>query len=144
MTVQIAPAVRTRAQSRIAPAEIAVIGPGYVVLPLAPVFVASGRPVVLVDVAAERVAAIQRGESHIEDVSSEALAGLIEHGLSATTDYDVLRGVDAIVIALPTPLSKQREPDLSIVLGAVEQIGRRLRRGQLVVLESTTYPGTTR
>jgi UDP-N-acetyl-D-glucosamine dehydrogenase len=121
-----------------------VIGAGYVGVPLAQVFVDAGSPVVLVDVMPDRVAAILRGESHIEDVSSEKLVELLDRGLTATTDYDVLPLVDAIVIALPTPLSKQREPDLSIVLGAVEQIGRRLRPGQLVVLESTTYPGTTR
>ena len=125
-------------------ADAAVVGAGYVGLPLAQVFVESGKSVVLVDVAAARVEAILRGESHVEDVPNDTLAVLLERGLDATTDYDVLSSVDAIVIALPTPLSKQREPDLSIVLGAVAQIGRRLRKGQLVVLESTTYPGTTR
>ena len=124
--------------------EIAVIGAGYVGLPLARVFTEAGRCVVLVDVVDERVAAIMRGESHIEDVPAEILRGLLDDGLTATTDYDILREVESIVIALPTPLSKQREPDLSIVLGAVRQIGRRLQPGQLVVLESTTYPGTTR
>ncbi len=76
---------------------------------------------------------------------SEKLKELVEQrGLHATTDYDVLRDSDAILIALPTPLSRQREPDLSIVLSAAEQISTRLRPGHLVVLESTTYPGTTR
>jgi UDP-N-acetyl-D-glucosamine dehydrogenase len=126
------------------PLKVGVVGAGYVGLPLARVFVEAGREVVLVDVLAERVAAIRRGESHVGDVPSDVLRGLLDRGLDATTDYDALAGVDAIVIALPTPLSRQREPDLSIVLGAVEQIGLRLRRGQLVVLESTTYPGTTR
>ncbi len=143
-TVTVDPVREPDRRTPLASPEIAVIGAGYVGLPLAQVFVESGKPVVLVDVVAERVAAILRGESHIEDVSSATLAGLLEDGLTATTDYDVLRSVEAIVIALPTPLSKQREPDLSIVLGAVEQIGKRLQRGQLVVLESTTYPGTTR
>jgi UDP-N-acetyl-D-glucosamine dehydrogenase len=100
---------------------------------------------VLVDVDAERVASIQRGESYVEDVPSEALAALVDSGaLAASTDYDDLTDADAIVVALPTPLSANREPDLSIVLGAVEEISTRLRRGQLVSLESTTYPGTTR
>jgi UDP-N-acetyl-D-glucosamine dehydrogenase len=125
-------------------AEIAIVGAGYVGLPLAQVFTQAGQSVVLVDVLAERVAALLDGESHVEDVSNQTLRKLLDGGLTATTDYDVLRDVDAIVIALPTPLSKQREPDLSIVLGAVEQIARRLRPGHLVVLESTTYPGTTR
>jgi UDP-N-acetyl-D-glucosamine dehydrogenase len=124
--------------------EIAIIGAGYVGVPLAQTFADAGRRVVLVDVSTERVAQLNRGESYIEDVPSEALKKLVENGLSASTDYDVLRDVDAILIALPTPLSKQREPDLSILLSATEQVGPRLKRGHLVVLESTTYPGTTR
>ena len=125
--------------------ELAIVGAGYVGVPLAHVFAEARRKVVLVDADAARVARLQRGESYIEDVSSETLARLIkEHGLGATTDYEVLREVEAILIALPTPLTRQREPDLSIVLGAGAEIGKRLRPGQLVVLESTTYPGTTR
>jgi UDP-N-acetyl-D-glucosamine dehydrogenase len=125
--------------------EIAIVGAGYVGLPLAQVFAEAGRRVVLVDVQASRVEMLNGGVSYIEDVPSGVLAGLVAGGwLSASTDYEVLRGVDAILIALPTPLSRQREPDLSIVLGAVREIAPRLRGGQLVVLESTTYPGTTR
>jgi UDP-N-acetyl-D-glucosamine dehydrogenase len=127
------------------PYEVAIVGAGYVGVPLAQVFAEAGRRVVLVDVDARRVERLRRGDSYIEDVPSATLAELVsERGLGATTDYDVLREVDAILIALPTPLSKQREPDLSIVLEAGAEIGRRLRAGQLVVLESTTYPGTTR
>jgi UDP-N-acetyl-D-glucosamine dehydrogenase len=124
--------------------EIAIVGAGYVGVPLAQVFVEAGRSVVLVDVAHARVAQLLRGESYIEDVPSEKLEELLAAGLSATTDYDVLAETDAILIALPTPLSKQREPDLSIVISAVEGIATRLRKGHLVVLESTTYPYTTR
>ena len=125
--------------------DVAIVGAGYVGIPLAQVFAEAGQRVVLVEVDAERVAKISRGESYIEDVASEALGKLVrERGLGATTDYDVLRSVDAILIALPTPLSKQREPDLSIVLAAGAEIGTRLRPGHLIVLESTTYPGTTR
>src|SRR5215211_3684532 len=88
---------------------------------------------------------LNRGESYVDDVSSESLRELVDPGrLKATGDYDELRDADAILIALPTPLSKQREPDLSIVNEATEQIAKRLRRGHVVVLESTTYPGTTR
>ena len=123
---------------------VAIIGAGYVGLPLAQVFTEAGNKVILLDVSAERVAMINRGESYIEDVPSELLAKLVAAGLEATTDYDRLREVEGILIALPTPLSKQREPDLSIVRSAVELIAPRLQRGQLVVLESTTYPGTTR
>ena len=124
--------------------DVAIVGAGYVGVPLAQVFAEAGKSVVLVDVDESRVAMLNRGDSYIEDVPSEALRRLVENGLTATTDYDVLRDADAILIALPTPLSKQREPDLSIVLSATEQIAKRLRKGQLVVLESTTYPGTTR
>ncbi|HET9937379.1 MAG TPA: nucleotide sugar dehydrogenase [Gaiella sp.] len=125
--------------------DVAIVGAGYVGVPLAQVFAQAARSVVLVDVDAGRVEQLNRGESYIEDVPSELLATLVrDRGLAATTDYDVLRDTDAILIALPTPLSKQREPDLSIVLDAAAQIGRRLRPGHLVVLESTTYPGTTR
>ena len=125
--------------------DIAIIGAGYVGMPLAKVFAEGGKNVVLVDVDAGVVDGINRGESHIGDVPSGELKRLVDDGrVAATTDYDVLREVDAILIALPTPLNSQREPDLSIVRSAVQQIAPRLQKGQLVVLESTTYPGTTR
>ena len=125
--------------------EVAIVGAGYVGVPLGEVFAQAGVPTVLVDVDAARVAQIGRGESYIEDVSSERLAAVVRSGnLTATTDYDALREADAILVALPTPLSVNREPDLSIVLSATREIAARLRPGQLVVLESTTYPGTTR
>jgi len=125
--------------------NVAIVGAGYVGVPLAQVFAEAGNDVLLVDVSEERVARINRGDSYIEDVPSGALGALVEAGnLSATTDYDRLREVEAILIALPTPLSRQREPDLSIVMNAVEEISTKLQRGQIVVLESTTYPGTTR
>jgi UDP-N-acetyl-D-glucosamine dehydrogenase len=125
--------------------EVAIVGAGYVGMPLAQVFADAGKSVVLLDVQQDVVDGINRGESHIVDVSSDELKRLVDDGrISATTDYDVLTDVDAILIALPTPLSSQREPDLSILKGAVEQIATRLRNGQVVVLESTTYPGTTR
>jgi UDP-N-acetyl-D-glucosamine dehydrogenase len=123
--------------------EVAIVGAGYVGVPLAQVFAEAGRSVLLVDVDAARVERLNAGDSYIEDVPSETLKRLVDNGLRATTDYDELRDADAILIALPTPLSKQREPDLSIILSAAEQIGARLRPGHLVVLESTTYPGTT-
>ena len=126
-------------------ADVAIIGAGYVGMPLARVFADAGKVVLLVDVDREVVDGINRGASHIPDVTSDALKPLVDSGrVSATTDYDALKEVDAILIALPTPLSSQREPDLSIVKGAVAEIAPRLRKGQLVVLESTTYPGTTR
>ena len=125
--------------------KVAIVGAGYVGVPLAQVFAEAGNDVLLVDVSPERVARINNGDSYIEDVLSSVLGRLIESGrLKATTDYDALRDVEAILIALPTPLSKQREPDLTIVMSAVEMIATRLQPGQMVVLESTTYPGTTR
>ncbi|HKG43214.1 MAG TPA: nucleotide sugar dehydrogenase [Gaiellaceae bacterium] len=125
--------------------RIAIIGAGYVGVPLAHVFAEAGNSVVLVDVQADRVERLNRGDSYIEDVPSEVLKRHVEEGrLTATTDYDELRDADAILIALPTPLSEQREPDLEILLGAVATIAPRLREGQVVVVESTTYPGTTR
>ena len=125
--------------------EVAIVGAGYVGLPLGRCFAEAGVPVVLVDIDAELVETINRGESHVEDVPSETLAKLVEAGtLSATTNYDAACDADAIVVALPTPLSVNREPDLSIVLSAVRELSKRLRTGHLVSLESTTYPGTTR
>jgi UDP-N-acetyl-D-glucosamine dehydrogenase len=125
--------------------DVAIVGAGYVGVPLAQVFADAGKSVLLVDVDAERVEQLNRGESYIEDVPSETLGPLVADGrVAATTDYDELREVDAIVIALPTPLSKQREPDLRILTAAAGEIATRLREGHVVVLESTTYPGTTR
>ena len=125
--------------------DVAIVGAGYVGLPLARVFADAGKRVLLVDVDAGRVAQLNRGESYIEDVASETLGPLVTDGrVRATTDYDELRDADAILVALPTPLSRQREPDLRILVAAAEEIAKRLRPGHLVVLESTTYPGTTR
>jgi UDP-N-acetyl-D-glucosamine dehydrogenase len=125
--------------------DIAIVGAGYVGVPLAEVLAVGGKTVLLVDVDVDRVEQLNRGESYIGDVSQESLSRLVSEGrIAATTDYDELRDVDAIVIALPTPLSRQREPDLTILLSAVEEIAKRLRAGHVVILESTTYPGTTR
>jgi UDP-N-acetyl-D-glucosamine dehydrogenase len=124
---------------------IAIVGAGYVGVPLAETFGQAGHSIILIDVQPERVDMLNRGESYVEDVSSEAVRELIDAGrLKATLDYDDLREADAVLIALPTPLSAQREPDVSIVLDATRGIAQRLQKGQLIVLESTTYPGTTR
>jgi UDP-N-acetyl-D-glucosamine dehydrogenase len=124
---------------------VAIIGAGYVGVPLAEVFGRAGHTIVLVETVPERVEQLNRGESYIDDVSSESLRELVEGGrVTATGDYDEVQAADAILIALPTPLSPQREPDLTIVLDSTREISKRLRKGQLVVLESTTYPGTTR
>ncbi|MBA3567601.1 MAG: NAD-binding protein, partial [Actinobacteria bacterium] len=118
--------------------DVAIVGAGYVGVPLAHAFADVGKKVVLVDIDAARVERLNRGESYIEDIPSETLKPLVESGLiSATTDYDELHEADAILIALPTPLSRQREPDLRILVSAAEEIAKRLRSGHLVVLEST-------
>ncbi|MHB8470310.1 MAG: nucleotide sugar dehydrogenase [Gaiellaceae bacterium] len=125
--------------------DLAVVGAGYVGLPLTATFAEAGCSVLVVDVVQPVVDALNRGESHIEDIPSARLAPLVEQGLvHATTDYAELKDAEAILIALPTPLSRQREPDLSIVEAASRGIAKVLRAGQVVVLESTTWPGTTR
>jgi UDP-N-acetyl-D-glucosamine dehydrogenase len=125
--------------------DIAVIGAGYVGMPHAQTFAEAGKRVVIVDVVDEIVNGINRGESHIQDVPSERLKPLVDSGaITATTDAAAVRDADAIVIAVPTPLSPQREPDVSYIERAAREIAPHLRKGHLVVLESTTYPGTTR
>jgi UDP-N-acetyl-D-glucosamine dehydrogenase len=125
--------------------DVAVIGAGYVGVPLAQAFADAGQRVVLIDVLPDLVAALNRGESHIIDVPSEQLEPHVTTGrIVASTDYEQLKHAAAILIALPTPLTKQREPDLSYVEQASHTIGQVLKPGQIVVLESTTYPGTTR
>ena len=125
--------------------DIAVIGAGYVGVPLAHTFAEAGHKAVLVDVVPAVVDALNRGESHIKDVPSEALRPLVESGaIAATTDYAAAHDANAVLIAVPTPLSRQREPDLSYIESAARSLAPHLRQGQLVVLESTTYPGTTR
>jgi UDP-N-acetyl-D-glucosamine dehydrogenase len=125
--------------------DVAIVGAGYVGLPLAQTFADAGKRVLIVDVVPELVDGINAGHSHIEDVPSDLLAPHVSSGaVTATTDYEQLREADAILIALPTPLTPQREPDLTYVETASRSIGNVLQPGQLVVLESTTYPGTTR
>ncbi|HEX3056458.1 MAG TPA: nucleotide sugar dehydrogenase [Gaiellaceae bacterium] len=125
--------------------DLAIIGAGYVGMPHAQTFADAGRRVVLVDIQQAVVDAINRGESHIGDVSSEDLRRLVDAGLiAATTDFGVVADCTAVVIAVPTPLSPQREPDLGYVESAARAVAPHLQKGQVVVLESTTYPGTTR
>ena len=125
-------------------AVVAVVGLGYVGLPLAVAFAESGASVVGVDLDAARVARIMGGQSFIEDVPSDVLGPLVQGGrLRATDDWKLLHDADAIVICVPTPLGKSREPDISFIVGAADSVAKIIRRGQLVVLESTTYPGTT-
>ena len=125
--------------------KIAVIGLGYVGLPLAMVFAESGVSVVGIEAVAARCDEVNAGRSYIQDVTSEALKAMIDKGLiHATTDYSATEDCDADIICLPTPLNANREPDLTLVKDATVKLAGHLRRGQLVTLESTTYPGTTR
>jgi UDP-N-acetyl-D-glucosamine dehydrogenase len=127
------------------PPDIAIIGAGYVGLPLAVAFAEVGQSVHCIDVDPEKIAAIQAGRSAVEDVPSERLAPLVEAGrLTAGDDVSAVGAADAILICVPTPLSENREPDVSIIRSVAEAVTPHLREGHLVVLESTTYPGTTR
>jgi len=126
-------------------AAIGVVGLGYVGLPLACTFARQGFRVLGFDIDKVKIEQLAAGQSYIGHVSAEMLGELRAAGrLDATGDFGRLAAVDAIILCVPTPLTRQREPDLSYVVGTSEQVARHLRRGQLVVLESTTYPGTTR
>ncbi len=125
--------------------DVAVVGAGYVGLPLAVRLAEAGRTVVCLDPDATKMERLNAGDSYIEDVSSEELARLVSAGqLSGTTDETELRDADAILICVPTPLAEHREPDLSAVRSATAAVARNLRKNHVVILESTTYPGTTR
>lgn len=126
-------------------AHAAVIGGGYVGLPLALAIAQAGFRTTVIDVDEERVAAINAGRSYIGDVETAALASMREAGrLDASTDFAVLGDIDCISICVPTPLTKTRDPDVSYILAAAEQIAAHVEPTTLIVLESTTYPGTTR
>jgi UDP-N-acetyl-D-glucosamine dehydrogenase len=126
-------------------ARVGVIGQGYVGLPLALLMSEAGFPVTAFDVDVKKVEALNDGRSYIAHVGADRVAAAVAKPvpLRATADFSRLAECDAILICLPTPLGKHREPDLSYVLGAARTIADQLRAGQLVVLESTTYPGTT-
>ena len=125
-------------------ARIGIIGLGYVGLPLAVEFAKGGFRVTGFEIDAKRAATLNAGRSYIQDVPTRDVRDLVRAGrLSATTDFSQLRRMDAIDICVPTPLRKTRDPDVSYIVSAVNEIVQRLRRGQLVILESTTYPGTT-
>ncbi len=123
--------------------NVGIIGLGYVGLPLAVAFAEAGHDVVGLDVDPRRVERLQRSESDVEDVPSERIRAVVQR-FSATTEHSKLAACDAILICVPTPLANQREPDLSYIVDAAHSLSRVLKAGQVVVLESTTYPGTTR
>jgi UDP-N-acetyl-D-glucosamine dehydrogenase len=126
-------------------ALMGVIGLGYVGLPLAVEFAAAGYKVLGFDVSEKAVAGINSGQSHIQDVPTERLSEFVSSGhIQATTSMDRLSEVDLVSICVPTPLSKTKDPDVSFIMAAAQSVARTIRAGQVVVLESTTYPGTTR
>src|SRR5467141_808004 len=124
-------------------ANVGIIGLGYVGLPLALLFTDAGFPVTGFDVDAQKVEKLSRGESYIYRVPSSEIRLARTKRFSATADCSEIVGMDAVIICVPTPLNEQREPDLSYVMNTAEAIAPHLRAGQLIVLESTTYPGTT-
>ncbi|OQY32072.1 MAG: UDP-N-acetyl-D-glucosamine dehydrogenase [Anaerolineaceae bacterium 4572_5.1] len=126
-------------------AKVAVIGMGYVGLPLATILAEAGFEVVGIDPDQRKIEALARSESYIQDIPSERIAPLVESGkLRGETEYAVVTEVDAVSICVPTPLRKTKDPDLSYILSAVDALSPHIHQGMVIVLESTTYPGTTR
>ena len=126
-------------------AGIAILGLGYVGLPLAVVFGEAGFKVTGIDPDARKVDSLNKGVSYIPDVKTETVAALVKSGnLAATTKFSVLKEMDAVSICVPTPLRKTGDPDMSFILSATEELAKYVHKNMVVVLESTTYPGTTR
>jgi len=125
-------------------ARVGIVGLGYVGLPLAVEFAQAGFHVVGIDVQASKVDRLNAGESYIQDIPTSVVAALIrEKKLEATTDFSAIRDLDTIDICVPTPLRKTKDPDMSYIVSACEEIAKYFTPGKLVILESTTYPGTT-
>ena len=126
-------------------AKIAVLGLGYVGLPLAVIFAEAGYSVTGIDPDTEKVNTVNSKRSHIQDISDQEVHDLVADGkLTATTDFSVLADMDAVSICVPTPLRKTGDPDLTYILDATEELAKYIHPGMIIVLESTTYPGTTR
>jgi UDP-N-acetyl-D-glucosamine dehydrogenase len=132
------------ARSQAAAVDVAIVGMGYVGLPLALQFARSGVSVVGLDIDPAKVEAINQGRSYIRHIESAAIAELTRaRKFSASADFSLIRQVGAVIICVPTPLNKNREPDISFIINTGKSIAPQLQKGTLVVLESTTYPGTT-
>lgn len=141
-TLGIQEALKEKIQSKTA--RVGIVGLGYVGLPLATEFAKAGFTVTGIDVHTSKVDGLNRGQSHVQDVPSDELAGLVrEKRFHATTDFSVVRDLDTINICVPTPLRKTKDPDMSFIVSAVEEIAKHFHPGLLIILESTTYPGTT-
>jgi UDP-N-acetyl-D-glucosamine dehydrogenase len=125
-------------------AVVAVLGLGYVGLPLVLSFAEEGFPTLGLDVAEDRVEGLRRGQSHVDDIpDADVQKAVASRQLEVSADFDLLQRADAIIMCVPTPLSKSGDPDISYIVSATLEVARRLTPGQLVILESTTYPGTT-
>src|SRR5713101_873055 len=125
-------------------ARVGIIGLGYVGLPLAMEFAKAGFSVTGIDVLESKVAKLNRGESYVQDVPTETLRSMVEtKKFRATTDFSVVADLDTINIAVPTPLRKTKDPDMSFIVSACQETAKYFGPGKLVILESTTYPGTT-
>lgn len=126
-------------------AKVAIIGLGYVGLPLAVLQAKTGFQVTGIDIDDSRVNKLKEGKNYILDVNDQDLTDLLKIGiLNVTTNYSLLQDMDVVIICVPTPLTEMRQPDLSCITSAAEAVARNLQRGQLIILESTTFPGTTR
>jgi UDP-N-acetyl-D-glucosamine dehydrogenase len=126
-------------------ARVAILGLGYVGLPLAVVFAEAGLRVTGIDPDAGKVDSLKSGVSYIPDVKSETVEKLVKSGhLSATTDFSTLKEMDAVSICVPTPLRQTGDPDMSFIISAADELSKYMHKGMVVVLQSTTYPGTTR
>src|SRR5437867_3186498 len=124
--------------------SVAVVGLGYVGLPLSLQFARSGVAILGLDIDKAKVDALNQGRSYIKHISAEAVADMVKAGrFSASTDFNRVKEVGAVIICVPTPLNKNREPDISYIIKTGKAIAPHLQRGTLIVLESTTYPGTT-
>jgi UDP-N-acetyl-D-glucosamine dehydrogenase len=125
-------------------AHVGIVGLGYVGLPLAVEFAGAGFHVTGIDIDAAKVASINRGESYVQDVPTSVLAPLVKAGkIKASTDFGMVASLDTINICVPTPLRKTKDPDMSYIVSSCQEIAKHFHRGMLVILESTTYPGTT-
>src|SRR6202142_2455834 len=125
-------------------ARVGIVGLGYVGLPLAVEFAKAGFSVTGIDISEERTARVNAGDSYVGDIPSDTLRPLVESGkLRATTDFSAVLELDTINICVPTPLRKTKDPDMSFIVSACAEVGRYFHAGMLVILESTTYPGTT-
>ena len=125
-------------------AKVGIVGLGYVGLPLAVEFAKAGFTITGIDLSDSKIARVNAGDSYVGDIPNAVLAPLVEAGkITATTDFSVVRDLDTVNICVPTPLRKTKDPDMSYIVSACGEIAKYLHPGMLVILESTTYPGTT-